>query len=124
MHRPHILVVEDSRVVSVLLARSLEIEGYDVTVVSDGLDGYERGLVGDIDLALIDHLLPGLLGTEILHRWRQEGCLFPVIVISNMSGEEDVTKAFELGAHDYVRKPFSVRELVARIRIHLARIDG
>lgn len=123
MQRPHILVVEDSRVVSVLLARSLEVEGYDVTVLDDGLDGYERGLLGDIDLVLIDHLLPGLLGTEVLHRWRKEGHRFPVIMISNMVGEDDVTAAFELGANDYVRKPFSVRELVARIRIHLARVD-
>lgn len=123
MQRPHILVVEDSRAVSVLLARSLEVEGYEVTVITDGLDAYERAVVGDIDLVVIDHLLPGMLGTEVLHRWRLEGHTFPVIIVSNMDGEEDVTRALEIGAQDYVRKPFSVRELLARIRIHLKRVD-
>ncbi len=124
MRRTQVLVVEDSRVASVMLTRALEAEGFDVIALDDGLDAYERGIVGDIDLVLLDHLLPGMLGTEVLHRWRSEGHRFPVIMISNITGEEEVTRALSLGARDYVRKPFSVRELMARVRNQLDLDNG
>lgn len=124
MQRIKVMVVEDSRVASVMLTRALEAEGFTVVALDDGLDAYERGLEGDIDLVLLDHLLPGMLGTEVLHRWRSEGITFPVIMISNVTGEEEVTRALNLGARDYVRKPFSTRELMARVRIQLDGVHG
>ncbi len=124
MQRIKVMVVEDSRVASVMLTRALEAEGFTVVALDDGLDAYKRGLEGDIDLVLLDHLLPGMLGTEVLHRWRSEGITFPVIMISNVTGEEEVTRALTLGARDYVRKPFSTRELMARVRIQLDGVHG
>lgn len=119
-----VLIVEDSQAVSVLLSRALQAEGFEVTVVKDGFDGYEYGRDGDFDLVLLDHLLPGLLGREILHRWRSEGVGVPVIMLSIDNDEDDVTSALEMGAQDYVRKPFSMRELMARVRIQLGRSRG
>lgn len=119
-----VLIVEDSQAVSVLLSRALQAEGLEVTVVKDGFDAYEHGRDGDFDLVLLDHLLPGLLGREILHRWRSEGVGVPVIMLSIDSDEDDVTSALEMGAQDYVRKPFSMRELMARVRIQLGRSSG
>lgn len=120
----HILVVDDSQAVGVLLSRALQAEGFEVTVVKDGFDAYEMGLEGEFDLVLLDHLLPGLLGREILHRWRSEGVEVPVIMLSIDNDEDDITSALEMGAQDYVRKPFSMRELMARVRIHVGSGRG
>ena len=119
MSRPTILVVEDERVVSFLLTRTLEASGYSVTTSSDGLDALQVGLDTNFDLVLLDQRLPGLLGLEILQRWIEAGRQFPVIMVSGITGEEDVIRALELGAVDYIRKPFSVQEVLARVKIRL-----
>ena len=119
MSRPEILVVEDERVVSFLLTRTLEASGYSVTTSSDGLDALQVGLDTNFDLVLLDQRLPGLLGLEILQRWIAAGREFPVIMVSGITGEEDVIRALELGAVDYIRKPFSIQEVLARVKIRL-----
>ena len=119
MSRPTILVVEDERVVSFLLTRTLEASGYSVTTSSDGLDALQVGLDTNFDLVLLDQRLPGLLGLEILQRWIAAGREFPVIMVSGITGEEDVIRALELGAVDYIRKPFSIQEVLARVKIRL-----
>lgn len=113
------LVVEDERVVSFLLSRTLEASGFSVTTSADGLEALELGLANRFDLVLLDQRLPGLLGLEILQRWHAADRDFPVIMVSGVSGEADVITALELGAVDYIRKPFSIQELVARVKIRL-----
>ena len=119
MNKPKILVVDDERAVAFLLTRALESAGCEVVSVSDGLEAYERALAEPFDVILIDHLLPGLLGQEVLQRWRQAGLQTPVIVVSGVSNEEDVVRSLESGASDYVRKPFSVREIIARVKVQI-----
>lgn len=120
-----ILVVEDDRPVAVLLERTLAAQGYDVTVVADGLDAYESVRSGGFDLLILDHLLPGMLGSEILDRIQADEIGLPVIMLSGMTGEQDVVEALGRGAIDYIRKPFSVREVLARVAVHTRRVgDG
>ena len=117
--RPKVLVVEDERVVSFLLTRTLEAAGYSVTAVGDGLDALEIGLSEKFDLVLLDQRMPGLLGLEVLQRWKAAGRDFPVIMVSGITGEADVITALELGAVDYIRKPFSIQEVIARVKVRI-----
>ncbi len=113
------LVAEDDRVVSLLIARSLEGVGAQITTVYDGLEAFEVGLTQDFHLVLLDQVMPGLLGVEVLQRWIDDGKKMPVIMVSALTAEEDIVRSLELGAVDFIRKPFSVRELLARVRVHL-----
>lgn len=117
--RPKVLVVEDERVVSFLLTRTLEAAGYAVTGVGDGLDALEIGLSEQFDLVLLDQRMPGLLGLEVLQRWKAAGRDFPVIMVSGITGEADVITALDLGAVDYIRKPFSIQEVIARVKVRI-----
>lgn len=119
MNRPHVLVAEDDRVVSLLIARSLEGVGAQITTVYDGVDAFEVGLTTDFNLVLLDQVMPGLLGVEVLQRWIDDGKNMPVIMVSALTAEEDIVRCLELGAVDFIRKPFSVRELLARVKVHL-----
>lgn len=119
MSRPHVLVAEDDRVVSLLIARSLEGVGAQITTVYDGLEAYEVGSTADFNLVLLDQVMPGLLGVEVLQRWIDDGKNMPVIMVSALTAEEDIVRCLELGAVDFIRKPFSVRELLARVKVHL-----
>lgn len=119
MSRAQVLVAEDDRVVSLLIARSLEGVGAQITTVYDGLEAFEVGLTNDFNLVLLDQVMPGLLGVEILQRWTDNGKDMPVIMVSALTAEEDIVRCLELGAVDFIRKPFSVRELLARVNVHL-----
>lgn len=115
-----ILVADDAATVRLLLTRALEAAGYDVTTVEDGVAACQAGIDGDFDLALLDHLMPGMLGTEILQRWTEADVGFPTIVLSGMDDDDLVIQLLELGAVDFVRKPFNIKELLIRMRIHLS----
>lgn len=119
MSKPRILVVDDERAVAFLLTRSLESAGCVVTSVSDGLEAYELAISQPFDVILIDHLLPGLLGQEVLQRLIQAGITVPVIMVSGVTNEEDIVRSLEAGAVDYIRKPFSVREVIARVKVQI-----
>ena len=119
MNKPKVLVVDDERPVSFLLSRALSAAGCDVTVVDDGMDAYMLARDGSFDIILLDHLIPGLLGTEVLQRLKDENVATPVILVSGVTGEDAVVRGLQLGAVDYIRKPFSVPELVARVQVHL-----
>jgi DNA-binding response OmpR family regulator len=123
MRAPRVLVAEDDRVVSTLVCRSLEASGASVTAAYDGLEAYEAGKGSEFDIALLDQVMPGLLGAEVLQRWSEEGVKLPVIMISGLTDEEDIVACLELGAVDFVRKPFNVREVLARVRVQL-RVAG
>ena len=117
-----VLVVEDEESFSDALAYLLRREGYDVAVADTGPTAIEEFDRGGADLVLLDLMLPGLPGTEVCRAIRQRSNV-PVIMVTAKDSEIDKVVGLELGADDYVTKPFSARELVARIRAVLRRGD-
>ena len=115
-----ILVVEDEPAILDALAYTLRSEGYDVETAEDGETALLRAQDRDFDLMILDLMLPRLSGTEILRRVRRDGAL-PVIVLTARSGEADRVLGLEIGADDYITKPFSMAELVSRVRALLRR---
>lgn len=116
-----VLVVEDDTSIALGLRMNLENEGYEVIVADDGERAMDvvRGQMPD--LVLLDVMLPKKNGLEVLHTLRGEGHAMPVIILSAKSGEMDKVAGLELGAEDYVAKPFSLAELLARVRAALRR---
>ena len=110
-----VLIVEDEPSFVEALEVSLGAEGFEVLSAADGRRGVEAFREGRPDVVLLDLMLPGLPGLDVLRAIRRESDV-PVIVVSAKDAEADVVAALELGADDYVTKPYSVRELVARIR--------
>lgn len=116
-----VLVVEDDPSIAIGLRINLESEGYEVHVAEDGEAGLELARTIAPDLVLLDLMLPKKNGLEVLHDLRNEGSATPVIILSAKSGEMDKVAGLELGAEDYVAKPFSLAELLARVRVALRR---
>jgi two-component system response regulator VicR len=117
--RHRILVVEDEPAVARGVKDALSYNGYSVDVAEDGPTGYRRASEGSYDLIVLDLMLPGLDGLEVLARLRREGSVAPILIVTARGQESDRVKGLELGADDYVVKPFSVREVVARVAAHL-----
>jgi two-component system response regulator RegX3 len=115
-----ILLVEDEPAISEPLAFLLEREGYDVTVTADGRDAVAEFGRSGADLVLLDLMLPGLPGTEVCREIRTRSSV-PIIMLTAKDSEVDIVVGLELGADDYVTKPYSTRELLARIRAVLRR---
>ena len=116
-----ILVVEDDPSLVDGLRSALEAEGYQVDTATDGKKGFERARDGDHALLVLDVMLPGMSGLEIAKRLRDSGRTTPIILLTARGDENDRVLGLELGADDYVTKPFSVRELLARIKAVLKR---
>ncbi len=116
----NLLVIEDEESFSETLAYMLTREGFDVRVAATGPAGLEEFERHGADLVLLDLMLPGLSGTEVCRRLREQSDV-PVIMLTARDSEVDKVVGLELGADDYVTKPFSARELVARIRAVLRR---
>ncbi|WP_066304241.1 response regulator transcription factor [Bacillus sp. FJAT-29814] len=114
--KTHILVVEDEFQIARVLKMELEYEGYKVTVEHNGKDGLETALHTDIDLILLDVMLPKLSGIEVLRRLRKEKEDIPVILLTARNTTFDKVAGLDQGANDYVTKPFEIEELLARIR--------
>ncbi len=121
LQKKRILVVEDDPSISLGLRINLEGEGYEVFTADDGDKGLELARGKNPDLLILDVMLPGRNGFEILDTLRREGRRMPIIVLSAKSGEIDKVTGLELGAEDYVAKPFSLAELLARVRAALRR---
>jgi len=115
-----ILIIEDNPDLAFGLRRTLEFEGYGVGVAEDGVAGLRQAKAG-AELVLLDLMLPGMDGFKVLSALRSEGSTVPVLVLTARGAEEDVLRAFESGADDYVTKPFSSLELLARVRALLRR---
>jgi two-component system response regulator RegX3 len=115
-----ILLVEDEPALSEPLAYLLEREGYEVTVAPDGPSAITEFGTGGADLVLLDLMLPGLPGTEVCREIRSRSTV-PIIMLTAKDSEVDIVVGLELGADDYVTKPYSTRELLARIRAVLRR---
>lgn len=118
-----ILVVEDEQAIGDFLRRGLESEGYAVTCETDGLSGEALALTGSFDLLILDLMLPGRPGLEILEAVRREHPALPVILLTAKAEIEDRVAGLDRGATDYVTKPFSFAELAARVRAHLRQPD-
>ncbi len=118
-----ILVVEDDPSITMGLELNLRAEGFDVVVAHDGEEGLTRARSGAIDLVILDVMLPRLNGFEVLRALRGEGNEVSVLMLSARGAEIDKVMGLELGAGDYVTKPFGVAELMARVRAILRR-DG
>lgn len=116
-----ILVVEDDERVSQFLYRGLREEGYQVDVCGHGELAREQGTRQPYDLILLDWSLPGLDGISLLRHWRQAGVHTPVIMLTARSGVDPTVLALDTGADDYLVKPFSFEELLARVRANLRR---
>lgn len=116
-----VLVIEDDPAIAMGLRINLEKEGYVVRVESDGAVGLDIARDARPDLVILDVMLPNKNGFEILQTLRREGFGMPVIVLSARTGEMDKVTGLELGAEDYVAKPFSLAELLARVRAALRR---
>jgi DNA-binding response OmpR family regulator len=120
--RPLVLVVEDDDTVSEVVERYLVREGFGVEVATDGLAALER-FDQDVDLVVLDIMLPGLDGIEVCRRLRNRSPV-PIIMLTALGDESDRVMGLELGADDYLAKPFSPRELTARVKSVLRRTGG
>jgi DNA-binding response OmpR family regulator len=116
-----ILVIEDEPRILAFLARGLEAEGFSVDGASDGRAGITRAARGQYDLVILDLLLPGLDGFTVLRELQREQPELPVVIVSARSDLETKLRGLDLGACDYISKPFSLDELLARVRAQLRR---
>ena len=116
-----ILVVEDERKIAQILVAALETEHFDVVVAPTGEDGFFRANAEAFDLVVLDVMLPGRSGLEILQTLRQRHVDTPVLIVTARDGVDDRVLGLDLGADDYLVKPFAIPELLARIRALLRR---
>jgi DNA-binding response OmpR family regulator len=114
-----ILIVEDEEAIADFLRRGLEAEGYTVSAAADGIEGERLALSGSFELVILDRMLPGRDGLEVLAAIRREKPSLPVILLTARGEVVDRVEGLDAGATDYVAKPFSFEELLARIRAHL-----
>ncbi|HZA20654.1 MAG TPA: response regulator transcription factor [Actinomycetota bacterium] len=114
------MVVEDDPTVAEVVARYLQRDGYEVDLVADGITALERIAESGPDLVVLDIMLPGMDGLEVCARVREDSGV-PIVLLTAMGGESDRIAGLELGADDYITKPFSPRELVARVNAVLRR---
>ena len=121
MDKKTILVVEDEKAIADILVFNLQREGYDTLVAYDGTDGLEKALSGAPDLILLDVMLPGMDGFEVCKRVRERPSDVPIIMLTAREEETDKVMGLELGADDYITKPFSMRELMARVKANMRR---
>jgi len=118
-----ILLIEDARDLAEVVRRELEGAGYDILLAGDGKTGLDLALRFRPDLIILDWMLPGMDGLEVLRRLRAADSPLPVLMLTARSEEADRVVGLELGADDYLTKPFSMRELLARVRALLRRAD-
>ncbi len=119
-----ILVVEDEAAIADFLERGLEAEGFAVRTADDGVEGEGLALNGSFDLVILDRMLPGRDGIEVLATIRREKPTLPVIVLTARGEVADRVEGLDAGATDYVTKPFAFEELLARIRTHLRQASA
>ncbi len=119
-----VLIIEDEPAMQAGLRDNLEVEGYDVDVAGDGHTGLQKMTDQEHDLVILDVMLPRMSGFEVLKAARMKGVKSPVIMLTAKGEEIDKVLGLELGADDYITKPFSLRELLARVKAVLRRVEG
>ena len=117
-----VLIVEDEDAIAEIERDYLELSGFDVTLASDGKEGLDIALKEDFDIIILDIMLPGMDGFDICKEIRKEKDI-PIIMVSAKKEDIDKIRGLGLGADDYMTKPFSPSELVARVKAHLARYE-
>jgi two-component system response regulator MprA len=122
--RAKILVVDDDEKITSLLRRSLTFEGYDVRTAHDGRAGLQAMLENEPDLVVLDVMMPNLDGWEVCARIRKSGSKVPILMLTAKDEVKDRVKGLDLGADDYLVKPFALEELLARVRALLRRGSG
>jgi DNA-binding response OmpR family regulator len=123
MDKKKILIVEDEQKIARFLELELQYEGYRVDIAGNGRDGFEKGKKKDIDLIILDLMLPGLSGIEVCRRLRHISDV-PIIMLTAKDDISDKITGLDIGADDYMTKPFAVEELLARIRVLLKRVQN
>ncbi len=118
---PRVLIVEDEPALARGLAEALRFQGYEVDLAEDGLAGYEAAKRGPVDVMILDVMLPGVSGFDVIRRLRGEGHRVPTIMLTARGAEADRVRGLEGGADDYVTKPFSLAEVIARVGAQLRR---
>ena len=121
MTSPKILIVEDEPKMVIGLRDNFQFEGYQVLVANDGEAGIECAIENKPDLVILDLMLPKLSGLDVCRRLRSRGFSQPILMLTARGQEIDKVVGLEVGADDYITKPFSIKELIARIRAHLRR---
>ena len=116
-----ILLVEDEKKVADIVARGLKAERYAVDVAHDGQSAWEMASAYDYDLAILDLMLPGMNGTELLEKIRRKNQQVPILILTARDSMSDKVKNFEAGADDYLTKPFAFAELLVRVKALLRR---
>lgn len=119
-----VLVIEDDRDISRLLELHLKDEGYAVTVISDGKAGLRQALSGLYDIVILDLVLPGMDGLEVCRGIRNRKDYTPVLMLTAKSTDVDRIVGLEMGADDYLTKPFNIRELLARVKALFRRVEA
>ena len=118
---PHVLVVDDERAVRDALSRALRMHDYRVSLAPDGLEALATLRGGDVDVVILDVAMPGLEGTGVARRLRQDGDDVPVLMLTARDDVDDRVAGLDAGADDYLPKPFALDELLARLRALLRR---
>lgn len=121
---PKLLVVEDDRVLSAMLAELFTDEGYRVDTAYDGQQGMHRGLSGEYDALIVDRGLPVMDGAELVALLRSRGVSAPALILTARGAVQDRVEGLDAGAQDYLVKPFEIPELLARVRALLRRTDN
>jgi DNA-binding response regulator yycF len=120
MMKNTILIIEDEKPISDIVKFNLEREGYDIITAFDGLEGYQKGIQENVDLILLDIMLPSMNGFDVCRHIREKSSV-PIIMVTAKEEEVDKILGLELGADDYITKPFSLRELIARVKANIRR---
>ena len=123
MASKRVLIVEDEAVLRRIVADAVERAGYSVAVASDGEEGLRLFESEQPHLVIADIMMPRLDGLEMVRSMRRTGGVTQFLFLSARSGADDVVEGFRAGGHDYLRKPFALNELMARVEAHLARVD-
>jgi DNA-binding response OmpR family regulator len=123
MKRTRILIVEDEPAMVAGLRDNFEYEGYEVISATDGVDGLERALADNPDLVVLDVMMPRMSGLDVCKQLKVKKPSLPIIMLTARGQEIDKVVGLELGADDYVTKPFSIRELMARVKAVLRRVS-
>src|SRR5215204_7033571 len=118
-----VLIIDDDEELCDLVSEFLTVEGFETSAVHDGAAGLERALSGEYDLAILDVMLPKINGFDVLRNLRQKSGL-PVLMLTARGDDMERIVGLEIGADDYLPKPFNPRELVARLRAVLRRVNG
>lgn len=118
-----VLIIEDEAKISRFLQLELKHEGYDTQIAEEGRKGYAMAQTGEFDIIILDLMLPNLSGIEICRRLRSEGIQTPIIMLTAKDDVSDKVTGLDVGANDYMTKPFAIEELLARMRVALKNND-